>query len=79
MQQRRPSSMPGMGLGSRGDRDNHRRESTVSQSTDAELQTAFSSVAEYQVVFQQLKQECGIWCAAANDHGEVSRDQGQSS
>jgi hypothetical protein len=50
--------MSGMGLGSRGDRDNQLRKSTVeSQSTDAKLQTAFSSVAEYQLVFQQLKQE----------------------
>ena len=56
--QRRPSSMSGMGLGSRGDKNNHRRTSTASQSTDAELdQTAISSVAEYQLVFQQLKQE----------------------
>jgi hypothetical protein len=56
--QRRSSYMSGVGLGSRGDRDNYRRTSTASQSTDAELdRTAYSSVAEYQVVFQQLKQE----------------------
>ena len=50
--------MSGMGLGSRGDKNNHLRTSTASQSTDAELdQSAISSVAEYQLVFQQLKQE----------------------
>jgi len=53
--------MSGTGLGNRGDRDNHRRRIAVSStvsSTDDELeQNAISAVAEYQVVFQQLRQE----------------------
>lgn len=56
--QRRPSFIFDKSLGNRADRDNHRRKNNVSQPTDAELeQTAFSDLAEYQFVFQQLKQE----------------------
>jgi hypothetical protein len=55
--QRRPSNMSGTGLGNRGDRDNHRRRIAVSSTDDELEQNAISAVAEYQVVFQQLRQE----------------------
>ena len=58
MQQRRPSSFD-KGIGNRGDNGNlnHHRRITVSSTNDELEQNAISAVAEYQVVFQQLKQE----------------------